>query len=51
MISIQCEENLVTLTVPESWIGEHPLTIYDLETEKKYLADAGMELQLDFSTA
>ena len=36
----------VTLLIPGDWAKEHPLTIFDLETEQEYLGQVGFNLEL-----
>jgi len=44
-ISLSIEEKELTLSLPDRWLNEHPLTIDDLEQEAEYLSVLGISLK------
>jgi len=42
------EGNSLTLIMDSQWSQSHPLTVFDLQTEKEYLAAAGFNLVLEY---
>lgn len=45
-MNLKVKGNTLTLTFPEGWLDEHPLTLADLEQEQDYFQVAGCELIL-----
>ena len=45
-VDLSVKENRINLMISEDWAAGHPLTMFDLETEKGYLAAAGFKLRL-----
>jgi len=46
-IHLSISENKLTLSLPDSWLNEHPLTINDLEQEADYLQVLGLTLKTE----
>ncbi|MXZ81559.1 MAG: HD domain-containing protein, partial [Gammaproteobacteria bacterium] len=47
-IVLEAEDDDLRVVMDSDWAESHPLTIFDLETERNYLADAGFNLTLDY---
>ena len=43
-IQLEAQTNKVHLSFPADWLGSHPLTLVDLQTEQDYLQTAGFKL-------
>jgi exopolyphosphatase / guanosine-5'-triphosphate,3'-diphosphate pyrophosphatase len=46
-VRLRLDGNRLELSLPEDWLGSHPLTRADLETERETLAGIGYRLQVD----
>ncbi len=46
-VTLRVRGRNVTLTLPQRWMKEHPLTLEDLEQERTYLKDAGFRLSTE----
>ena len=46
-IQLSAERRRVSIQIERDWCDHHPLTLLDLETEQKYLADVDFELSLE----
>ena len=46
-MNISAGPDNLSLTFPENWLAEHPLTLTDLETEAELLRDAGFTLAFE----
>ena len=46
-IRLRPRKRKLKLQLPEKWIRAHPLTLYDLETEREYLQSVAMELSVE----
>ncbi len=46
-IKIKPGKNSLKLFINKSWANSHPLTIFDLETEKAYLSSAGYKISME----
>ncbi len=46
-IGLRLEDSELSLSIPDQWLNEHPLTINDLEQEAGYLANIGLSLSID----
>lgn len=44
-LTIEADDERLTLSFPEGWLAEHPLTRVDLELEAAYLKQAGIRLR------
>ena len=42
--AMSCDKKTFTITIPKSWLDEHPLFAKDLNREKKYFKDVGVEV-------
>ena len=45
-IKLSANKHHLQLTLPAKWLEKHPLTLADLETEQRYLADIGQQLEI-----
>ena len=48
-VDLSVKGNRILLVVSKEWAQGHPLTMFDLETEKAYLASAGFKLKIKLS--
>lgn len=46
-IGLTLEGAALSLSIPDQWLNEHPLTINDLEQEANYLRSIGLSLSID----
>ena len=46
-IGVSVKGDSVSLSIPDQWLNEHPLTINDLEQEASYLVGIGINLQTE----
>lgn len=44
---LDCQDKQVKITLPRQWADDHPLTVFDLQTEKEYLKAIGFDLQIN----
>lgn len=47
-IRLDVHDHVLTVIMNSKWSQSHPLTAFDLETEKHYLADAGFDLHIEY---
>jgi exopolyphosphatase/guanosine-5'-triphosphate,3'-diphosphate pyrophosphatase len=47
-IQLKPRNHRITVKIPEDWADDHPLTIFDLETEQSYLSSVGFKMRLKF---
>lgn len=45
-IKLQAEDKKINLSLPQTWLQQHPLTQADLETEQRHLGDIGYRLEI-----
>lgn len=45
-ITLNADKNALLLCVSSDWAAQHPLTLYDLETEMEYLSTANFNLEI-----
>jgi exopolyphosphatase/guanosine-5'-triphosphate,3'-diphosphate pyrophosphatase len=43
---LRVKEHKISATISAQWLSANPLTLASLEREQKYLADAGLQLNL-----
>ncbi len=46
-IGVEINGDSISLSIPDQWLNEHPLTINDLEQEAGYLLNIGMHLAVE----
>ena len=46
-IELHADGNTLLLMLPRHWAAQHPLTLFDLETEKEYLSSAKFNLEIE----
>jgi len=44
-IRVSADNNSIRLDFPNDWLKQHPLTLADLDIEKKHLKSAGLKLE------
>jgi exopolyphosphatase/guanosine-5'-triphosphate,3'-diphosphate pyrophosphatase len=47
VLRLRMDDNVLTLSLPEGWLTQHPLTKADLKKEAKYLKKAGFKLKVE----
>ncbi len=48
-ISIEAKQEKIILSIPASWIEQHPLTLNDLEQEADHIQSLGIKLKVKTS--
>jgi len=46
-LKLQPASNRLTITFPDGWLADRPLTMADLQNERDYLAKQNFELNID----